>query len=223
MDAQDLSAAGAMGNAHADRKGSQVVRVRIRLVQAALYFAALSIVGGIVWSGAEGHWLSGQSWLVFALLATCLVMGIHLTWHIAEAYCRDAHVSGGRRYGREEEASPARLRADLIPRQWVDAHTFIYFDPASQVSLTLNVRDIDWCGPCDLKVFFLQPLEKDTVVVRPFGGTPRLEVLACDDRHLHLRFALAPVAVKLRVLGTPIPLVTNHYPGKSTVRRTAWA
>jgi hypothetical protein len=97
-----------------------------------------------------------------------------------------------------------------VPNYLADAPTFVHYSHATKVSLTKNIRLLVTDGNRDFTFYFLQPIVTETTVVRPFGGTPRFDVVSCSERHLHIRLAERTDVLKLAVLGQIMPVIQNH-------------
>jgi hypothetical protein len=119
----------------------------------------------------------------------------------------------GRMLDNEEEtaADPAADELDWsVPDYLADAPTFVHYSHSTKVSLTKNIRLLVTDGNRDFTFYFLQPIVTETTVVRPFGGTPRFDVVSCSERHLHIRLAEKTDVLKLAILGQIMPVIQNH-------------
>jgi hypothetical protein len=109
------------------------------------------------------------------------------------------------------EAHPAPDELDWkIPSYLANAPTFIHYSHATKVSLTKNIRSLVTDGNCNFTFYFLQPIMTETTIVRPFGGTPRFDVVSYSERHLHIRLAEDVDVLKLAILGQIMPVIQNH-------------
>ena len=123
--------------------------------------------------------------------------------------------------------SAVALDAEQLARIWAryyeSAHTFLYFDVAAQVSLSQNIASIHMPAPDQISVRFLQALEPKSVLVRPLGGTPRLDIVALDSRSMTVKLALPAPFIRMRIFGRIVPEIRNHAPGPQPVSRAARA
>lgn len=92
------------------------------------------------------------------------------------------------------------------------AHTFLFYDLTTNVSLSQNVRAVEVHSAHELTVHFLQALDPATILVRPLGGTPNLEIKLARSRRLRIQLHHSSTFVCLRIFGDIIPAITNHGP-----------
>jgi len=134
--------------------------------------------------------------LVAAAAFALLLLGLSL-----------GRMSGG------DQASPDPVLDGMgwsVPGYPTDAPTFVHYSHETKVSLTRNIRLLVTDGSRDFTFYFLQPIVTETTVVRPFGGTPRFDIVSCSEGHLHIRLAEKTDVLKLAILGQIMPVIQNH-------------
>lgn len=100
----------------------------------------------------------------------------------------------------------------IVARYYGSAHTFVSFHVASRVSVSQNVESVEMPDGNTMVIRFLQALEPRSILVRPVGGTPRVDIVSSNSRSITLRLALPTDIVRLRIFGDIVPQLRNHGP-----------
>jgi hypothetical protein len=111
----------------------------------------------------------------------------------------------------------------LVGNHAEGAHTFIHYNMSTQVSLSQNIAAFIGHNTLEFSLQFQQPIEPGTIVVRPFGGTPRFKLVAVDALKARIKFEIAPDIIKLRILGHLVPRISKsgHLPNLPDVKGIA--
>lgn len=97
-----------------------------------------------------------------------------------------------------------------VPSYLEGAPTFVHYSHRTKVSLTRNIRSFVTDGDCEFTFYFLQPVMTEGMVVRPFGGTPRFDIVSCTEKRLHIRLARKTEVLKLGIFAQIMPVIQNH-------------
>jgi hypothetical protein len=169
--------------------------------------------------------LAGNALLLTALVAAVLAI-CYVVWHVAIAVGR----AEAERAAMPVDATldftatePEQPSIDMALQDYREAHTLIHLDPESGASVTLNIAKIECHSSVDYTFIFLQPIEPASLRVRLLAGTPPMHVLSCNGYEMQARFEESPEIVKLRILGTLIPLIRNNFPDGTPAQNAARA
>ena len=109
---------------------------------------------------------------------------------------------------------------EIITKYYESAHTFVHFWTSHRVSLSKNIQTVCIHSEREFSFYFAQALDRRSVIVRPMAGTPRIEIVHCDDWHVRIRLSSGTEMLKLQVLGSILPVLRNHTE-TGPVRRSA--
>lgn len=99
---------------------------------------------------------------------------------------------------------------ETITKYYETAHTFVHLWISHRVSLSKNIQTVCIHSEREFSFYFAQALDRRSVIVRPMAGTPRVEIVHCDDWHVRIRLYSTTEILKLQVLGSILPVLRNH-------------